>query len=317
LATEKDDPRRTLKIVGGGAAGAGLGAGLAHLTRDRGGHSSGSEREASNSAAAGTRAAGDLQNLPVAAKPKLPAERSSAVSPQDVESRLQSSEQQMRQQVVQQAQQQAVQEAASREHAAILRDQGKVQARLQHLLAPGTTRSAGGPRNIQLGPGVRAKTPDSGSLQKRGQEEALSRVYNFFSENPWALGAAAGGTAGGLMGWSANAPTKVRKRQALVRALLGAGVGAAGAQTLSNLSRAADKASTASDAMRDVAEQASAGLPSLQAGAQDMMGSVDEAAGAMTDAARAVQTGALGAGTAGLQLGGLASALAGRVRGEE
>lgn len=153
-ATEKEDPNRAAKILTGlslGAAGGGM------LGRYLSSGSASSETPKAREAARPAAETGRVVRSPVTRSADLPAGvRARAISGAEADSRLQQSEQAIRQQAAQQMDQAVMQSAATRERAALLKDQGRVQARLQAFVAPGAPVSrTGGPRNIVIGPGVR------------------------------------------------------------------------------------------------------------------------------------------------------------------
>lgn len=151
LTAEEEEDKR-MRAVMGGLMGAAAGAGLGHLA------GSPSSTPASKPAGVSPAPEQKVEGSPVA--PVSPSSSSAgAVTPaSEVESRLQGSAQRAQQQAEQAMTQQVVQDSAAHERAALLKDQGRVQARVQRLLAPqgppSQNATMGGPRNLVLGPGV-------------------------------------------------------------------------------------------------------------------------------------------------------------------
>lgn len=215
LAVEKDDPQRGTKILLSGLGGGAVGSELAHLLSRRSDSSPAAKPEARAetrerpAASKETGEAGGAQERQlegVPAEVRGPERRSTraAIPAAEIEPRLRSSEQRIRQDAAQQQQQQAVQMAAQREQASLLKDQGRVQARLRHIMSPQTTAQASaGLRNITIGPGGRllfqqGQRLPQGVLQASGGggpskklASDMQDIYRWFARHPEALRQAA------------------------------------------------------------------------------------------------------------------------------
>lgn len=318
LVVDKADPQRGTKILLSGLGGGALGSGVAHAF-SRGSSSSksraGAEKKESPSPAKEPEAR--LEGIPAEVRTPESQSTRAAIPAAEVEPRLRSSEQRVRQQATQQQQQQAVQMASQREQANLLKDQGRVQARIRHILSPQTTaQPSSGPRNLVVGPGgrtlfQRGQQPPQGVLQAsggRGQSKMaqdLQDIYRWVANNPEAIGALGGGAIGGMTGWSTpGVSDKIRRRRMLTNAVLGAGIGAGGGhlvRKLQGISAASKAVKRSADAVRDAAESAgrelvgSGGSPGVMGEAEGLLGALR---GEIPGAAAALRGEILGTGEA-------------------